>query len=84
MMGVARTTGVVRRIDALGRVVIPKELRDAFSLKVGDPMEFLIAEDGFLIRLYQPGCIFCGSTQVSTYRGRLVCDGCRDELGGDE
>ena len=56
-----KTTGIVRRIDELGRVVLPVELRRTLGLDVRDPVEIFVEEDAIILRKYQPNCIFCGS-----------------------
>jgi transcriptional pleiotropic regulator of transition state genes len=57
-----KSTGIVRRIDGLGRIVIPKELRTTAGIDCGDPMEIFTDADGaVIIRPYRPGCTFCNS-----------------------
>ncbi|WP_028559056.1 AbrB/MazE/SpoVT family DNA-binding domain-containing protein [Paenibacillus pinihumi] len=58
-----KATGIVRRIDDLGRVVIPKETRRVLGMKEGDPVEFYMVEGGIVIRKYSPGCAVTGSTE---------------------
>ena len=58
-----KATGIVRRVDSLGRLVIPMELRRTLGIKEEDPMEIFTTEDGILIRPYKPGCICCGSSE---------------------
>jgi len=65
-----KATGIVRRVDELGRVVIPIELRNKFGIAEKDPIE-----------IYVPNCIFCGnSKKLSEYKGKLVCDKCLEKL----
>jgi len=76
-----KATGVVRRIDELGRIVIPKELRDAYGIEAGDPIEFYTSDGEIILRKYQPGCVFCGETEnLETFHGKHVCRRCKDEL----
>jgi len=76
-----KATGVVRRIDELGRIVIPKELRDAYGIESGDPVEFYTTDDEIIIRKYQAGCFFCGEAEeLQNFRGKNVCARCREEL----
>lgn len=74
-----KSTGIVRNIDFLGRVVIPKELRKTLEIKEGDPLEVFVAEDNIILRKYVPGCVLCGSGEEAkpTVNGRLICKTCR-------
>ena len=73
-----KTTGIVRRIDELGRVVLPVELRRTLGLDVRDPVEIFVEEDAIVLRKYQPNCIFCGNGKsVSHFRNKPVCNECR-------
>ncbi|GMA49350.1 AbrB family transcriptional regulator [Alicyclobacillus contaminans] len=78
-----KATGVVRHIDDLGRVVIPKELRRTMGLKEGDPMEFFVDDNGRIVmQKYQPGCVFCDSMEdLIFFNGRNVCKACIYALG---
>ncbi|WP_240421612.1 AbrB/MazE/SpoVT family DNA-binding domain-containing protein [Paenibacillus periandrae] len=71
-------TGIVRRIDDLGRVVIPKEIRRTFGISEGDPLEIFVDGDLVLLRKYVPGCILCGSLESLTplCPGKEICAGC--------
>lgn len=78
-------TGIVRRIDDLGRVVIPKETRKVLGLECGDPLEIFIEGNSIVLKKYEPGCEFCGQVQDITYfRGRKICANCKTELKGVE
>lgn len=55
-----KATGVVRRIDSLGRVVLPKELRQMFSIDQNDSLEIFVDKDNIVLKKYQPGCQECG------------------------
>lgn len=77
-----KSTGIVRQIDELGRLVLPKELRKSMDIdKKGDSVEIFIDEDRIVIKKYQPCCIFCGNVErVTYYKGKLVCSECIDSL----
>lgn len=76
-----KATGIVRRIDELGRVVLPVELRRTLGLDVRDPVEVFVEEDAIILRKYQPNCIFCGSSKtVTKFRGKAICADCRRQL----
>ncbi len=71
------TPGVLRKIDDLGRVVIPSELRKALQLKSGDLLELRAEEDRLVLKKFTPGCIFCGSIHsLVRYEGKDVCANC--------
>ena len=75
-----KSTGIVRRIDGLGRLVLPKEIRDTFDINEA-PVEILVDDDKIVLRKYQPSCIFCGSfDNVESFKGKLVCENCKKEL----
>lgn len=56
-----KSTGIVRRIDTLGRIVIPKELRRILGIGEEDPVEIYTEGDLIILRKYNPGCAICGS-----------------------
>jgi transcriptional pleiotropic regulator of transition state genes len=77
-----KSTGMVRDIDEMGRIVIPKELRKAFNLNVKDPVEIFTDDDSIILKKYNPGCTFCGAVNgLTMYKHKLVCDDCIEELG---
>ncbi|MGF7049122.1 transcriptional pleiotropic regulator of transition state genes [Paenibacillus sp. DS2015] len=74
-----KATGIVRRIDDLGRVVIPKELRRTMGIADGDPVEVFVEGDRIILRKYAPGCCLCGIVRDSLtplYPDKLVCKPC--------
>ena len=72
-----KATGIVRKVDSLGRLVIPMELRRTFGIKEDDPMEIFTTEDGILIRPYNPGCICCGkSGDLVEFNSISICRAC--------
>lgn len=74
-----KATGIVRRIDDLGRVVIPKELRRTMGIADGDPLEIFVDGDKIILRKYAPGCCLCGNSErelLSLYPEKLVCKAC--------
>lgn len=76
-----KSTGVVRKIDELGRVVLPKELRRSLDLNEKDPMEIYVDGEMIIFKKYQPDCIFCGSgDEIKTYRSKNVCSKCLREM----
>jgi len=72
-----KATGIVRKLDQLGRIVIPKELRTTFDLKETDPIEIFVEGEDIILRKYQPACIFCNeATDVMQFEGKNVCRKC--------
>jgi len=78
-----KSTGIVRKIDDLGRVVIPKEIRRTMDLPEGTPMEIFTDGDMIILRKYVSGCVVCGHTEiVVTLDNVKLCAMCRDKLTG--
>jgi AbrB family transcriptional regulator, transcriptional pleiotropic regulator of transition state genes len=73
-----KTVGIVRKVDELGRVVIPKELRRVMDIPEGTPLEIFTNENGeVVLRKYEPGCHFCGDlNNLVDYSGVRVCKDC--------
>ena len=76
-----KARGIVRRVDGLGRLVIPKELRRKIGVNDGDEVEILGAEGCIIIKKYAPACTFCGSSEELTeFKERKLCADCLREL----
>ena len=76
-----RSLGIVRKLDQLGRLVIPKETRRVFNLNGRDPVEIFTDEDKIIIKKYNPGCQCCGDMKdVKEYKGIKICKKCLNEL----
>ncbi len=72
-----KATGILRKIDELGRIVIPKEMRDSMGIREGDPMEIYVQDDRIVLQKFSMGCIFCGgSEELGEYKGKPVCRIC--------
>ncbi|OJF17252.1 MAG: hypothetical protein A6D91_10445 [Bacillaceae bacterium G1] len=79
-----KATGMVRRIDDLGRVVIPKELRDTFGWPPGTPLEVFVDGETVVLRAYMPGCTLCGNVGdelQELYPNKLICTHCIGRIG---
>lgn len=73
--------GISRRIDDLGRIVIPAETRRLFNIREGDELSFGVEGDAIVIRKLTATCTFCGSADgVRTHRGKGVCQSCVEDL----
>lgn len=76
-----KSTGIVRKIDDLGRVVLPIELRRQLDLDKDAALEIYVDEDRIMLKKYQPACLFCGSLDgLMQYQGRNVCAACRQAM----
>ena len=76
-----KATGIVRKIDNLGRITLPIELRRNLDVDFGDPLEIYTEGSSIVLKKYEPNCVFCGNTKkLSHYREKNVCENCRKEL----
>ena len=76
-----KSTGIVRNLDQLGRLVIPKETRKAFNLNDGDPIEMFTDGDKIILKKYAPGCHCCGSLDhLTEVLGLKICPKCLKEF----
>ncbi|WAH36675.1 AbrB/MazE/SpoVT family DNA-binding domain-containing protein [Alicyclobacillus dauci] len=75
-----KATGIVRKVDELGRIVMPIELRRTLGIETRDPVEIFVDADKVVLRKYEPSCTFCNEANASDFKGRMVCDNCRLEL----
>lgn len=72
-----KSTGIVRKVDELGRVVIPIELRRTLGIEEKDALEIYVDNEKIILKKYEPACVFCGNAaDVQHYRGKLVCREC--------
>ena len=76
-----KSTGIVRKMDDLGRVIIPIELRRTLEIAEKDPLEIYVDGNMIILKKYEPACIFCGDAKdVVTYKGRNICANCLKEM----
>lgn len=76
-----KSTGVVRKLDQLGRIVLPKELRTVLNLKEKDALEIYVDGEQIILKKYEPACVFCGNArEVVNYRGKNICKKCLEEM----
>ena len=72
-----KSTGIVRKVDELGRVVIPIELRRTLTIEEKDALEIYVDSDKIILRKYEPACVFCGNAdEVTNFKGKKVCKEC--------
>lgn len=76
-----KKSGIVRKIDELGRITLPIEMRNRLEIAAGDGVEIYFENDAILLKKYAPSCIFCGETiEVSEFKGKRICKKCKEEL----
>lgn len=76
-----KTTGIVRKVDELGRIVVPIELRRSLGIGDRDAVEIYMKDDSIIIKKHQPSCVFCGSAENTIdYRGKVVCRDCIENM----
>lgn len=76
-----KSTGIVRRVDELGRVVIPIELRRVMGISEKDPIEIFTEGNKIILKKFETSCIFCEATDdIQLYKDRHVCGNCMKEM----
>ncbi|MDD6188101.1 MAG: AbrB/MazE/SpoVT family DNA-binding domain-containing protein [Clostridiales bacterium] len=76
-----KSTGIVRQMDSLGRIVLPIELRRTLDIAQKDSLEIYVDDSAIILKKYQPSCIFCNNAKdVVNYKGKNICQSCLDEL----
>lgn len=76
-----KSTGIIRRVDELGRVVIPIEIRNQFNIVEKDPIEIYVDGSSIVLKKFEQNCIFCGNTQdLLSYNGKLICKKCANKI----
>ncbi|HVF54230.1 MAG TPA: AbrB/MazE/SpoVT family DNA-binding domain-containing protein [Actinomycetota bacterium] len=77
-----KSTGVVRKIDELGRIVLPSELRKVFGIREGDQLEISVDGEQIILAKRRDACLFCSAeSPLIEYQGRNVCEACAGDLG---
>lgn len=72
-----KSTGIIRKVDDLGRIVLPIELRRTLDIAERDELEIFMENDRIILKKYEPACIFCASSRgLISYRGKNVCQEC--------
>ena len=76
-----KSTGVIRQLDSLGRIVLPIELRRTLDINTKDMLEILVEGNSVILRKYEPNCFFCGSgNNLTAYKEKMICRRCLREL----
>lgn len=77
-----KATGIVRKVDQLGRIVLPIELRRTLKIDIRDPLEIFVEGESILLKKYEPACILCGESEgLVEYKGKKVCRKCIEKIG---
>ncbi|HHT05105.1 MAG TPA: AbrB/MazE/SpoVT family DNA-binding domain-containing protein [Hydrogenispora sp.] len=76
-----KSTGIVRKVDELGRVVIPIELRRTLRIEEKDALEIYVDGERIILKKYEPACIFCGNAEnVRNFKEKNICQDCLDAM----
>jgi len=76
-----KATGIIRKVDELGRIVIPIELRKQFNIEIKDDLEIFVDGKSIVLKKHEPNCIFCGNTKkLVEYNNTMICQKCLDNI----
>ena len=76
-----KSIGIVRKVDELGRIVLPIELRRSLDIAEKDALEIYVDGDQVILKKYQPACVFCGEARdISNYKGKNICSECMKDI----
>lgn len=76
-----KSTGIVRKVDELGRVVIPIEIRNQFNIMEKDPIEIYVDGSSIVLKKFEPNCLFCGASKdLLSYNDKLICSSCSKKI----
>lgn len=72
-----KATGVIRKVDELGRIVVPIEVRREFDINIKDAVEIYTDENRIILKKYEPSCVFCKELKNTfSYKGKNICSSC--------
>lgn len=78
-----KSTGIVRNVDELGRIVVPKEMRKMMNIDKSDPVEIYVEGNKIILTKYQPACSICdGEGEMVSFKGKRICRACIEEIKG--
>ena len=76
-----KSTGIIRKVDDLGRIVLPIELRRTLDIAERDELEIFMEDDRIVLKKYEPACVFCSSERgLVSYRGKNICQECARKI----
>ena len=80
-----KSTGIVRKVDELGRIVLPSELRKSLGIEVKDSLEIYTSGESVILKKYMPSCIFCGeSNDITIFKGKNICKNCLKQINKND
>ena len=80
-----KSTGIIRTVDDLGRIVIPKPLRKKMSINEFDTVEIYVEGDKIILTKYSNACLFCGNeNDLTKFREKYICASCKEQIKKDE
>lgn len=76
-----KSTGIVRKVDELGRIVLPIEMRRTLDIGEKDALEIYVEGSSVILKKYKPSCVFCDATKdITVFKGENICPKCLKEL----
>ncbi len=76
-----KSTGIVRKVDELGRIVLPIEMRRTLDIEEKDALAIYVEGSSVILKKYKPSCIFCDTTKdIVVFKGKNICPKCLKEL----
>ena len=76
-----KSTGIVRKVDELGRIVLPIEMRRTLDIGEKDALEIYVEGSAVILKKYKPSCVFCDATKdITVFKGKNICPKCLKEL----
>ena len=76
-----KSTGIIRKVDELGRIVVPVELRNKLNINIKDEVEIYVERSSIIIKKYDPTCVFCGKTKdLNEFENKLICNKCLEKI----
>lgn len=76
-----KSTGIVRKVDELGRIVLPIELRRTLSIEEKDALEIYVDGENIILKKYEPACVFCGNAKdVTVFKNKNICLNCISQI----
>ncbi len=76
-----KATGIIRKVDELGRIVVPVELRKKLNIQIKDEVEIYVERSSIIIKKYDPSCVFCGKTSdLNEFEDKLICNKCLEKI----
>ena len=77
-----KSIGMVRKVDELGRIVLPIEIRRTLGIETRDAVEIFVDGESIVLKKYEPSCVFCGDAgDVVFFMDKRVCRACLRRLG---